>query len=428
MYRIEVAPGEETVFRTIEELAIGIRNGVITQRARIYHNASQKWLPIALHPHYKKALEMPAASASPASVTVAAATPTPSRPKAHPTASPAPSPAPSPAAHSQPQPHSLAHLLEPKLEPKRAPEPKATPEPTPGPMTASAVTIPAPVPSPVVAMQNEVLRDLPVISIPEPLPWTVKPAQAAPPVEAYPPPVFAPEAHAPTYAPATHAPMARAPKAHAPVAHAPVAYAPQEITMPVAEPQDANADGPMTPHSIARRPRRMGGRPVMLFGAAAALVIFTHLALTATPSASADASEAPASRSTEELETPAEVLASERDRPAAATNSIASRAAETPRVTIAPARVPMTPGPAFAGSVPALPRADSATTASATAPEPASVPAPSIAPAPAALELALPDLPPDSVVSAPRTGDTVGMKRILRALNGAKSPETTPAP
>ena len=30
MYRIEVAPGEETVFRTIEELAIGIRNGVIT--------------------------------------------------------------------------------------------------------------------------------------------------------------------------------------------------------------------------------------------------------------------------------------------------------------------------------------------------------------------------------------------------------------
>ena len=53
MYRIEVAPGEETVFRTIEELAIGIRNGVITHRSRIYHAASQKWLPIGLHPHYK---------------------------------------------------------------------------------------------------------------------------------------------------------------------------------------------------------------------------------------------------------------------------------------------------------------------------------------------------------------------------------------
>ena len=71
MYRIEVGPGEETVFRTIEELAIGIRNGLVTPRARIYHNASQKWLPIELHPHYKKALEMPAASASPAPVTTA---------------------------------------------------------------------------------------------------------------------------------------------------------------------------------------------------------------------------------------------------------------------------------------------------------------------------------------------------------------------
>jgi hypothetical protein len=60
MYRIELSPGEETVFRTVEELAIGIRNGLITPRARIYHNTSQKWLPIEFHPHYKKALEMPA--------------------------------------------------------------------------------------------------------------------------------------------------------------------------------------------------------------------------------------------------------------------------------------------------------------------------------------------------------------------------------
>jgi hypothetical protein len=46
MYRIEVRPGEEAVFRTIEELATGIRNGFVTPRARIYHAASQKWLPI----------------------------------------------------------------------------------------------------------------------------------------------------------------------------------------------------------------------------------------------------------------------------------------------------------------------------------------------------------------------------------------------
>ncbi len=60
MYRIELKPGEETVFRTIEELATGIRNGLVTPRARIFHNASQKWLPIEFHPHYKKALTMPA--------------------------------------------------------------------------------------------------------------------------------------------------------------------------------------------------------------------------------------------------------------------------------------------------------------------------------------------------------------------------------
>lgn len=57
MYRIELAPGEETALRTIEELAIGIRNGVVTPRARIWHNAGQKWLPIEFHPHYRAALD-----------------------------------------------------------------------------------------------------------------------------------------------------------------------------------------------------------------------------------------------------------------------------------------------------------------------------------------------------------------------------------
>jgi hypothetical protein len=56
MYRIELAPGEVTVFRTIEELATGVRNGLITSKARIYHSASEKWLPIGFHPHYKRAL------------------------------------------------------------------------------------------------------------------------------------------------------------------------------------------------------------------------------------------------------------------------------------------------------------------------------------------------------------------------------------
>src|SRR3982751_886589 len=59
MYRIELSPGEETVFRSIEELAVAIKRGVVTPRARIFHSASNKWLPIQFHPHYKAALSMP---------------------------------------------------------------------------------------------------------------------------------------------------------------------------------------------------------------------------------------------------------------------------------------------------------------------------------------------------------------------------------
>jgi hypothetical protein len=59
MYRIELSPGEETAFRSIEELAVAIRRNVVTSHARIYHNSTGKWLPIQFHPHYKLALSMP---------------------------------------------------------------------------------------------------------------------------------------------------------------------------------------------------------------------------------------------------------------------------------------------------------------------------------------------------------------------------------
>lgn len=59
MYRIELSPGEETAFRSIEELAVAIRRGVVTSKARIWHNATSKWLPIQFHPHYKTAAAMP---------------------------------------------------------------------------------------------------------------------------------------------------------------------------------------------------------------------------------------------------------------------------------------------------------------------------------------------------------------------------------
>lgn len=56
MYRIRLTSGEEAVFRTVDELAMGIHSGVIEREALIYHKKSDKWLPIHLHPDYKAAL------------------------------------------------------------------------------------------------------------------------------------------------------------------------------------------------------------------------------------------------------------------------------------------------------------------------------------------------------------------------------------
>lgn len=75
MYRIELAPGEEALFKNIDELAKGIHSGVVGSHARIWHAASNKWLPIDFHPHYKLAKERPEApAAKPAPEPVAART------------------------------------------------------------------------------------------------------------------------------------------------------------------------------------------------------------------------------------------------------------------------------------------------------------------------------------------------------------------
>jgi hypothetical protein len=284
MYRIEVAPGEETVFRTIEELAVGIRNGVVTPRSRIFHNASQKWLPIGLHPHYKKAMELPAASA------------------AHP-----PAPTSGPAA-SRPKPRVESHATERHPEPRPVPPPapasdrRATDE-HPAVSRAPAPKIPAPVTSPVVAMQQEVLRDLPVVAIPEPFPWSAPKAPAPPPpgpsVHAPQPP--APSVHAPRPpmqqsvhaprppAPSVHAPRSAAepiptpitpPPPTAPIAQAvqaqptaTVTYAPLAFAERTAESADAERLDEFRGRPTARRSHRATGRPILLLGVAAATIL-----------------------------------------------------------------------------------------------------------------------------------------------------------
>jgi len=64
MYRIELAPGEEALFRNIDELAKAIHSGVVGSHSRIWHAATNKWLPIDFHPHYKIARERPVAPAA----------------------------------------------------------------------------------------------------------------------------------------------------------------------------------------------------------------------------------------------------------------------------------------------------------------------------------------------------------------------------
>jgi len=55
MYRIKLGSGDESVFNSIEELSFGIGTGIIGQDAQIYHDRAEKWLPVTVHPAYKKA-------------------------------------------------------------------------------------------------------------------------------------------------------------------------------------------------------------------------------------------------------------------------------------------------------------------------------------------------------------------------------------
>jgi hypothetical protein len=129
MYRIELSPGEETAFRTIDELAVAIRRGVVTSKARIWHNASSKWLPIQFHPHYRQAAEMPLTQADlvagpPVAPLASLSLPDPYSPESRVTgfrptdpSPPAPPPAPQRRVAPLKPPASPYHQPEPQLPP-----------------------------------------------------------------------------------------------------------------------------------------------------------------------------------------------------------------------------------------------------------------------------------------------------------------------
>jgi hypothetical protein len=171
MYRIEFEPGDIGVFRSVEEIATAIKSGAITSRSRIYHQATDKWLPIEFHPHYKRALEIitsGAAASTPAAPAPTTATVTPSGPRpairldaeeepvAEPVAEPIAEPEPEPIARLEPEPEPVpSEAAEPEpmarfipLDPLDPPD-----EIYPEPAAAEPVVEPRPIVRPRLRMQ-----------------------------------------------------------------------------------------------------------------------------------------------------------------------------------------------------------------------------------------------------------------------------------
>ncbi len=402
MYRIEVKPGEEAVFRTIEELATGIRNGFVTPRARIYHAASQKWLPIEFHPHYKRALE-------------GTFTPTPPTPQPSLAEMPAPTFAFPSAA---PAPASSSTALNPPVsstEPApviTAPSPLRAPLPPPAKAPPTATTAAQ---SPVLAMRAVVRHTY----------ADVGEAEAEGLVERYSPVAVL---EAPRPAPAVERPR----PAPAP---APEVVLPN-ITYPEVPPMESEHRAP------ARRSRRAAGRPLLLIGSAVALVLGGQRYLAARGAAGSEA--APVAESSAETAQPATRAVEQKPAPKASSQSsaVATPRAQVVRQQPAPV-VPaptqrMQPGPAFSASVPASgiasPPPAPPPAPRITPPSPALVPGQTlpadgaIAPAPGALELDVPAvLPGESIGPALNDGrDSLAIKRILKAVTGRKANPTAP--
>ncbi len=52
MFRVRLASGEEAVYRTVDELALGIQSGVISDAAEYFEREVEAWRPLSAHPDY----------------------------------------------------------------------------------------------------------------------------------------------------------------------------------------------------------------------------------------------------------------------------------------------------------------------------------------------------------------------------------------
>jgi hypothetical protein len=65
MYLVELKSGKQEVYRSADEFTAAIRRSEVTSQCRIYHRASSRWIPVNLHPLFRKVAAERAAEAPP---------------------------------------------------------------------------------------------------------------------------------------------------------------------------------------------------------------------------------------------------------------------------------------------------------------------------------------------------------------------------
>jgi hypothetical protein len=55
MFLVEIEPGREELYHSVNALATAIQSGVVGPRSRIFHRSSSSWVSITVHPEFRKA-------------------------------------------------------------------------------------------------------------------------------------------------------------------------------------------------------------------------------------------------------------------------------------------------------------------------------------------------------------------------------------
>ncbi len=187
MFQIRLPNGIEMVFPSVEEFQAAVASGVVTSDSEIFHQKAERWVPIASHPTYHRAVSAARAPAAAplATVAPAAAPAAPPIRRVVPVAPAVQATAPRPVVAARPpappQVSPRPAVMPPM--PHSAQRPAAAPTMAPPAVSAQrpAIVIPAPAPLPVAAAPaRAVLRPTPP-PVPSAPPMPAPPSRPAPP-------------------------------------------------------------------------------------------------------------------------------------------------------------------------------------------------------------------------------------------------------